>query len=259
MNTSLSVVRDTTSMDGSDFISIDEAEELMKDEEQAQRQAEEIAQLRAAVVAKQSREPSKSTRNEEPLTEPEDEELMEDEKEAQRQAEEIAQLRAMLATKQLKEPSKSTTNQEPDESLERYKKSLLGEPAVPHDPSDPRRVLMHSMVVVSGERPPVTLAIEALTRESAQHTIVIKEGATYHIGLKFFVQHEPVLGMKFVYTLKKFKLSVASETEVVGSFAPATELKSFLLPAEVAPHGMLARGKYGTMFFTLISHAHKGT
>jgi hypothetical protein len=61
------------------------------------------------------------------------------------------------------------------------------------------------------------------------------------------VQHEVVLGLKFVYTVKKFGLPVTSETAVIGTYAPATEARSFLLPPEVAPHGIMARGKYGRL------------
>jgi hypothetical protein len=164
-------------------LSGDETEFDLEDE--AQRQADEIAQLRDA-VARQAQVKSE-------LGEEARQALLDEEK-AERQAKEIAELRAMVAKKagaskakgvdpHSPESSELSYAEDPDDpALQRYKASLLGPPAAPIDPSNPIRVLCHSMVVESVGRPPVVLPMGVLSRKSAPHTIVIKEGATYRIG-----------------------------------------------------------------------------
>jgi hypothetical protein len=156
-----------------------------------------------------------------------------------------------------------------DASMQKYKESLIGPgAAVPFNAANPSRVIMHSLVLVSMGRPTVEVPMAALLREDDPPVIVIKEGATYQIGLKFYVQHEvvrvrvcsyivccakcacicavyvlrvrvithcvlrvQVLGLKFKYHVKKYAMKVISDTCMVGLLS-SDSLFVTALPAE---------------------------
>ncbi|XP_060022807.1 rho GDP-dissociation inhibitor 2 isoform X4 [Lagenorhynchus albirostris] len=112
-----------------------------------------------------------------------------------------------------------------DESLAKYKKTLLGDGPV-----------------VAGD-------LEALKKE----TFVLKEGVEYRVKINFKVNRDIVSGLKYVqHTYRTgVKGKVDKATFMVGSYGPRPEEYEFLTPAEEAPKGMLARGTYhNKSFFT---------
>ena len=84
-----------------------------------------------------------------------------------------------------------------------------------------------------------------ITKGAPAISFVIKEGGSYKLGIRFYVQHDIALGLKMTTSVTKFKVTVSSETHVVGSYAPKTDLQSYDTLLQVAPSGMLARGSYG--------------
>lgn len=75
----------------------------------------------------------------------------------------------------------------------------------------------------------------------------IKEGCQYQMKAVFVVQHQVLSGLKYIQAVKRGRLPVGKDTEMIGSFAPnttskPTHEKKFAM--EEAPSGMIARGSY---------------
>ncbi|XP_036312499.1 rho GDP-dissociation inhibitor 2 isoform X2 [Pipistrellus kuhlii] len=110
-----------------------------------------------------------------------------------------------------------------DESLTKYKKTLLG------------------------DGPVVVGDLEALKKE----TFVLKEGVEYRVKICFKVNRDIVSGLKYVQHTYRTGVKVDKATFMVGSYGPRPEEYEFLTPIEEAPKGMLARGTYhNKSFFT---------
>lgn len=107
-----------------------------------------------------------------------------------------------------------------DESLIKYKKTLLGDGPV---------------------------VAEALKKE----TFVLKEGVEYRVKIHFKVNKDIVSGLKYVQHTYRTGVKVDKATFMVGSYGPRPEEYEFLTPTEEAPKGLLARGTYhNKSFFT---------
>jgi len=139
-----------------------------------------------------------------------------------------------------------------DESLRKYKESLLGNTAQIYSPKDdPRRVVVTELKVMFQDRPNGDVVynledkggIEKLKSEA----FTIKEGASYKIQIKFRVQHEIVSGLKYENKVYKGIIRVAKENEMLGSFGPQKESHTVVFPRkgyDEAPSGAIARGNY---------------
>jgi Rho GDP-dissociation inhibitor len=163
-----------------------------------------------------------------------------------------------------------------DESLRRYKESLLGAAAAGDlgNTSDPRRVIVTEFRIIFEEgryiRRGVQLDPSALLRNLSCHNkihrtdmvfnldtpeglanlkktgVTIKEGAKYRYKISFRVQHDIVAGIKFV---NKVKTSLLTDKEelMIGSYPPASTPHVFEFPRFdfiEAPSGMMYRGSY---------------
>jgi Rho GDP-dissociation inhibitor len=140
-----------------------------------------------------------------------------------------------------------------DESLRKYKESLLGSAARGDlgDTSDPRKLIVEEFRVVFApeeNQPDIVHSLgtpEGLAK-LASEGMTMKEGSKFKFRISFRVQHEIIAGIKFV---NKVKAMLASETEelVIGSYPPSSEPHKFEFPKweySEAPKGMMLRGKY---------------
>jgi len=113
--------------------------------------------------------------------------------------------------------------------------------------SDGRLVVIKSFGVVfpNNEHAPIVRDLDTQQKidELAKTPITVKEGLEYQFQVEFFVQNEIVHALKFVNTITKAIFSDKS-THVMGSYAPRVEVYNYKSPTQVAPSGMLARGKY---------------
>lgn len=131
-----------------------------------------------------------------------------------------------------------------DASLNAYKESLLGKSkaAVPHDPNDKRRVIVKDFRVVVAGRPDIILDVNDKSLKDKPYNL--KEGSDFKLQLKFWVQHDIVMALKFKNVTSKMGINVAKDDFVVGSFAPQTEEYTWSSVIQTAPDGWLARGNY---------------
>lgn len=142
-----------------------------------------------------------------------------------------------------------------DESLRKYKESLLGAAAgggaVAADPNDPRRMIVTEFRVMfdpSEGQPDIVFELDTPEKieELKKQGVTMKEGAKYKYKISFKVQHEIVAGIKFVNKVKKMMFSEKEEL-MIGSYPPAVVPHVFEFPRfefNEAPSGMMFRGSY---------------
>jgi len=135
-----------------------------------------------------------------------------------------------------------------DESLRRYKEALLGAATAGNvivDESDPRRVIVKKLALVVDGMADKELDLTGdLSELKKQNKIRIKEGITYRLRIDFMVQREIVHGLKYVQKTSRKGIPVDTISQIMGSYAPKTEIQSFTTANEEAPSGMLYRGDY---------------
>jgi len=138
-----------------------------------------------------------------------------------------------------------------DESLRKYKESLLGkidDAAAPKD--DPRRVVIKELRVLFEDRPGGDIVYSLDSKEDLEkmkkNPFVLKESCHYKIRVTFKVQHDIVSGLKYVNSVFR-KVRVAKDTQMLGSFGPQAKPHEVTFPRhgwEEAPAGLLSRGSY---------------
>jgi Rho GDP-dissociation inhibitor len=133
-----------------------------------------------------------------------------------------------------------------DAALNKYKQQLIGSAInVTIEPTDPRKLLLKRLVLVPDDHAEIsfdlTLNSLAIYKEK---TFRLREGCSYRVKLEFYVQRDIVSGLKFVQTTYKGPIRTDKSSYMLGSRAPKGELQEYLSEKEIAPSGMMARGKY---------------
>jgi len=149
-------------------------------------------------------------------------------------------------------PEKSLTEiieaDKEDESLQKYKQTLLGQATkdkVIVEPDNPNRVIVKRLALVVEGRPDVVLDLSPENLDEIKKKVyVIKEGIHYRIRIDFIVQREIVTGLKYQQKIYRHSIQVEKMNQMVGSYAPKLEMQSYTTPLEEMPSGMLARGTY---------------
>ncbi|KAM8960194.1 rho GDP-dissociation inhibitor 3 [Pelodytes ibericus] len=131
-----------------------------------------------------------------------------------------------------------------DESLNKYKKALLGNLPKEMDPNAPN-VQVTRLTLVCDEAPaPITMDLTGDLNALKNKVFVLKEGVCYKVKIIFQVNKEIVSGLRYVHVTYRKMLKVDKETHMVGSYGPRAEQYEFLTPMDEAPKGMMARGTY---------------
>ncbi|XP_036146322.1 rho GDP-dissociation inhibitor 1 isoform X2 [Monomorium pharaonis] len=148
-----------------------------------------------------------------------------------------------------------------DESLRKYKETLLGEAksgGIIVEPNDSRKVIVKKLALCVADRPDMELDLTSDLSQLKKQTFVIKEGVSYRIRIDFIVQREIVHGLKYVQKTYRLGVPVDKMVHMVGSYPPKTELQSYTTPAEDAPAGVVARGSYNvsSLFTDDDKHEH---
>lgn len=137
-----------------------------------------------------------------------------------------------------------------NESLQRYKKALLGDLA---DETlfngEPGFVEIVKVELLCPERPngPIVLDIKESDRTGIFkiQSYSLKQKSTVQMRVTFKVYNDIVQGLKYCSVVKKAGFVVEKNEEVLGTFAPVPnkEYVASLEPDET-PGGMLMRGEY---------------
>lgn len=129
-----------------------------------------------------------------------------------------------------------------DESLRRYKEALLGN--FQGDPNETRRVVLLKLSVVVDGREDICLDLSGDLSKFKENPIVMKEGTSYKVKIDFRTPNEIVSGLRLMTKVYRKGIVVDKQNHMVGSYGPKPEPHEFFTPAEEAPSGMIARGKY---------------
>jgi Rho GDP-dissociation inhibitor len=133
-----------------------------------------------------------------------------------------------------------------DESLRKYKETLLGSQAdkIIIDANNPKNVIVKRLALVVQDRDDMVLDLSGDVSVLKKQSFTIKEGVQYKIRIEFYVQREIVHGLKYVQKTSRMGVSVDKMTQMVGSYPPKAEIHCYVTPFEEAPSGLLARGEY---------------
>ncbi|KAJ5070374.1 hypothetical protein M0811_11040 [Anaeramoeba ignava] len=132
-----------------------------------------------------------------------------------------------------------------DESLNKWKSSLLGNVKLDEDPNLPHVSIMELRVLIPG-RDDIVLHLDKKEEieKLPKNPFVLKEGTSYRFQLRFKVRREIVVGLKSMTFVYKKGIRVDKSEQMIGSYGPQQDLHSFTYPEDTAPTGMLARGHY---------------
>ncbi|XP_038551926.1 rho GDP-dissociation inhibitor 3 isoform X1 [Micropterus salmoides] len=131
-----------------------------------------------------------------------------------------------------------------DESLVKYKQTLLGPGPVTAGISGPN-VQVTRLTLLCDEAPgPITMDLTGDLSALREKTFSLKEGATYRLKIDFKVNREIVAGLRYHHVTHRKGIRVDKVSYMVGSYGPKAEEHDFLCPVDEAPKGMMSRGHY---------------
>ncbi|XP_037767315.1 rho GDP-dissociation inhibitor 3 [Chelonia mydas] len=138
-----------------------------------------------------------------------------------------------------------------DESLNKYKRVLLGPIPVGVDPSMANVTLTRLTLLCDQAPGPITMDLTGDLEALKSQSFVLKEGVDYRVKISFKVNKEIVCGLKYLHHTYRKGLKVDKDVYMMGSYGPRAEEYEFLTPVDEAPKGVLVRGTYHIKsFFT---------
>jgi len=129
-----------------------------------------------------------------------------------------------------------------DESLKKYKETLLGKGSVIVFPENPHKVIMDKMSITVEGMPDKEIDLTDVKNLNGMK-FVVKEGAKYRLKISFYVQREIVSGLKFCNKISR-KIVSSKADHMAGSYGPSEKMHTYQTPEDEFPSGMLARGTY---------------
>ncbi|XP_058510423.1 rho GDP-dissociation inhibitor 3 isoform X1 [Solea solea] len=131
-----------------------------------------------------------------------------------------------------------------DESLVKYKQTLLGRGPVTADLSG-ANVSVTRMTLLCDQAPgPVTMDLTGDLNALKEKSVSLQEGAQYRIKMYFKVNRDIVAGLKYHHVVFRKGIKVDKVSFMVGSYGPRAEEHDFLSPSTEAPRGIMLRGNY---------------
>ncbi|CAN0283847.1 unnamed protein product [Lampetra planeri] len=131
-----------------------------------------------------------------------------------------------------------------DESLRKYKETLLGASPIVADPTVANVQVTRLTLLCETAPGPLTIDLTGNLETFKKESFVLKEGAEYKIKINFKVNREIVSGLKYIQQTYRKGVKVDKTHYMVGSYGPRGEEYDFTTPLEEAPKGLLARGTY---------------
>ncbi|EMP31812.1 Endoplasmic reticulum resident protein 27 [Chelonia mydas] len=125
-----------------------------------------------------------------------------------------------------------------DESLAKYKKSLLGDGPVVADPTAPNVVVTRLTLVCDTAPGPITMDLTGDVAALKKETFVLKEGVEYRVKIHFKVNRDIVSGLKYVqHTYRTGVKDVTGDTKKPVLLRDIAATTVFISAAEVAVIG----------------------
>ncbi|XP_034448779.1 rho GDP-dissociation inhibitor 3 [Hippoglossus hippoglossus] len=131
-----------------------------------------------------------------------------------------------------------------DESLVKYKQTLLGMGPLAGDASGPN-VCVTRMTLLCDQAPgPITMDLTGDLNSLKEKNFSVQEGARYRLKIHFKVNREIVAGLRYHHVTSRKGVKVDKVSYMVGSYGPKPGEYEYLTPADEAPKGLMSRGHY---------------
>ncbi|KAG7505234.1 rho GDP-dissociation inhibitor 1 [Solea senegalensis] len=131
-----------------------------------------------------------------------------------------------------------------DESLRKYKETLLGQTNVNADPSVPNVQVTRMTLLCETAPQNLVLDLTGDLEAFKKSPFTLKEGVEYKMKINFKVNKEIVSGLKYNQDSFRKGIRVEKSTYMVGSYGPRPEEYEYITTMDEAPKGMMARGTY---------------
>ncbi|XP_033097335.1 rho GDP-dissociation inhibitor 1-like [Anneissia japonica] len=148
-----------------------------------------------------------------------------------------------------KAPAKATLEEiaqkdQDDESLQKYKKALLGGDVTDIVTKDGPNVVVEKMALLSEHKVVKEVDLTGDLSKIKDTPFVIKEGAEFQIQVTFRVNREIVSGLRYSQGTYRKGIRVDKSSFMVGSYGPKNEAHKYVTAIDEAPKGLIARGHY---------------
>lgn len=131
-----------------------------------------------------------------------------------------------------------------DESLQKYKQTLLGEVPVLVDPNAPNVQVTRLTLMCEAAPQPFILDLSGELDSFKKNPFVLKEDVEYKIKINFKVNRDIVSGLKYSQATYRKGILIDKTDYMVGSYGPQKDEHEFITPLEETPKGIIARGSY---------------
>lgn len=110
-----------------------------------------------------------------------------------------------------------------DESLQRYKATLLGTAVAAAADAETRRVVVHEMRIAVEGRPDIVMPLNSAAAIAAIEStpLLVKEGCSYVTKIIFSVHRDVVVGLKFDNVVSNtIGITLDRVSQMIGSYPP---------------------------------------
>uniref|UniRef100_A0A672GE47 Rho GDP dissociation inhibitor (GDI) gamma n=1 Tax=Salarias fasciatus TaxID=181472 RepID=A0A672GE47_SALFA len=123
-----------------------------------------------------------------------------------------------------------------DESLVKYKQTLLGPETIMADLSGPNVRVTRLTLLCDDAPDSITMDLTGDLNALKEKNFSLQEGAKYRLKIHFQVRRTDIVSHRAVLRTKAVCM--------VGSYGPRAEEQEFLCPLDETPKGMMSRGQY---------------
>lgn len=131
-----------------------------------------------------------------------------------------------------------------DESLVKYKQTLLGPGAVMADLSGPNVKVTRLTLLCDDAPEAITMDLTGDLSALKEKSFTLQDGVKYRLKIHFKVNREIVSGLKYRHVTYRKGVRMNKVVCMVGSYGPRAEEQEFLCPADEAPKGLMSHGQY---------------
>ncbi|XP_061159037.1 rho GDP-dissociation inhibitor 3 isoform X2 [Syngnathus typhle] len=131
-----------------------------------------------------------------------------------------------------------------DESLVKYKQTLLGKRPMMSDFSGPNVQVTKLTLLFDEPSGSVTINLTGDANSLKEKTVTLKEGVKYKLKIHFKVNKEIVAGLKYHHVTFRKGVKLDKVSYMMGSYCPRENEHEFALPTDETPQGLVSRGLY---------------
>uniref|UniRef100_A0A672GE63 Rho GDP dissociation inhibitor (GDI) gamma n=1 Tax=Salarias fasciatus TaxID=181472 RepID=A0A672GE63_SALFA len=128
-----------------------------------------------------------------------------------------------------------------DESLVKYKQTLLGPETIMADLSGPNVRVTRLTLLCDDAPDSITMDLTGDLNALKEKNFSLQEGAKYRLKIHFQVRRTDIVSHRAVLRTQRITVKAVC---MVGSYGPRAEEQEFLCPLDETPKGMMSRGQY---------------